>query len=136
MPQKGQTSGNRAAPARAAATVTTLVGHVAHATVEIKILSGFLLAVSLLLLGSIYTYRTSVKLADSVDWVAHTQEVRATLADLYGSLAGAELAQRDYLLTTLHARLDEYLRLVGVVQYRLAELGPLTGDNAAQQRHW
>jgi PAS domain S-box-containing protein len=108
----------------------------ALATVEIKILSGFLLAMSLLLFGSTYTYRTSVELADSAEWVAHTQEVRATIADLYGSLAGAELAQRDYLLTTQHTRLDEYARLVDVVRYRLAELGRLTSDNAAQQTDW
>jgi PAS domain S-box-containing protein len=105
----------------------------AFATVEIKILSGFLLAMSLLLFGGTYTYRTSVELAHSVEWVAHTQEVRATLADVYGSLAGAELAQRDYLLTTQHTRLDECARLVRVVQNRLAELGRLTRDNAAQQ---
>jgi PAS domain S-box-containing protein len=142
MPQKGQTLGNRAAPARTAATVTALFGLAAPAeltalaTVEIKILLGFLLGMSLLLFGGIYTYRTNVELADSVEWVAHTQEVRATLADLYGSLAGAELAQRDYLLTTQHARLDESGRLVDVVQHRLAELGRLTSDNAAQQGDW
>jgi len=104
------------------------------ATVEIKILSGFLLAMSLLLFGGTYTYRTSVEFANSVQWVAHTQDVRASLANLYGSLAGAELAQRDYLLTTQHARLDEYMRLVDVVQHRVAELERLTSDNAAQRR--
>jgi PAS domain S-box-containing protein len=134
--------GNRAAPARTAATGTALFGLAAPAqltalaTVEIKILLGFLLGMSLLLFGGIYTYRTNVELADSVEWVAHTQEVRATLADLYGSLAGAELAQRDYLLTTQHARLVESGRLVDVVHHRLAELGRLTSDNAAQQGDW
>jgi PAS domain S-box-containing protein len=108
----------------------------ALATVEIKILSGFLLAMSLLLFGGTYTYRTSVELADSVRWVAHSQEVRATVADLYGSLAGAELAQRDYLLTTQPARLGESSRLIEVVRYRLAELGRLTSDNAGQQADW
>jgi PAS domain S-box-containing protein len=103
------------------------------AAVEIKILSAFLLAMSLLVFGGAYTYRTNVQLADSVEWVAHTQEVRATLADVYGTLAGAELAQRDYLLTTLHPRLDEYLRLAGGVQNRLGELVRLTSDNPAQQ---
>jgi PAS domain S-box-containing protein len=142
MPQKRQTLGNRAAPARTAVTGTALFGPAAPAeltalaTVEIKILLGFLLGMSLLLFGGIYTYRTNVELADSVEWVAHTQEVRATLADLYGSLAGAELAQRDYLLTTQHARLDESGRLVDVVHHRLAELGRLTSDNAAQQGDW
>jgi PAS domain S-box-containing protein len=112
MPEKGQTS------------------------VEIRILWGLLLALSLLLFGGIYTYRTSVELADSVAWVAHTQDVRATLANLYGSLAGAELAQRDYLLTAQQVRLDEYARLVKVLQDRLAELGRLTRDNPTQQRDW
>jgi len=137
MPQIGQSSGNRAAPARVAVAAATLIGlRTALATVEIKILSAFLLSMSLLLFGGSYTYRTSVELSDSVEWVAHTQEVRATLADLYGTLAGAELAQLDYLVTAQPARLDEYLRLVNVVQYRLAELGRLTRDNAAQQRDW
>ncbi len=112
MPEKGQTS------------------------LEIKILWGFLLALSMLLFGGIYTYRTGVELADTVAWVAHTQEVRATLANLYGSLAGAELAQRDYLLTAQQVRLDEYARRVKVVQDRLAELGRLTRDNPTQQRDW
>jgi PAS domain S-box-containing protein len=140
---KGQTLGNRAAPAGVAATVTTDRSGLGLdteptglATVEIKILSAFLLAMSLLLFGGTYTYRTSVELADSVEWVAHTQEVRTTLADLYGSLAGAELAQRDYFLTTQRVRLDEYARLVNVVQYRLAELGRLTSDNGTQQADW
>jgi len=108
----------------------------ALATVEIKILSGFLLAVSLLLFGGTFTYRTSVELADSVQWVAHTQEVRATLANLHGSLAGAELAQRDYLLTAQQFRLDEYVRLAKVALDHLAALGRLTNDNPAQLRDW
>jgi PAS domain S-box-containing protein len=118
-------------PARAAATAAALFG-----TIEIKILSGFLLAMSLLLFGGAYTYRTSVQLAGSLEWVAHSQEVRATLAGLYGSLARAELAQRDYLLTAQQGRLDEYMRLVKEVQDDLASVARLTGDNPAQQHNW
>ncbi len=132
MLQNGLTLGNRAAPARVAATGTMPY----PAAVEIKILSGFLLAMSLLLFGGTYIYRTSVELADSVQWVAHTQDVRATLANLNGSLAGAELAQRDYLLTMRQTRLDDYASLVKTVKYRMAELGRLTSDNATQQHDW
>src|ERR1035438_327552 len=114
MPHRGTTWGGCAAPARVAATTTALFG-MALSTIEIKILAGFLLAISLLLFGGAYTYRTSVELANSVEWVAHTQEVRAALANLYGSLSGAELAQRDYLLTGKPARLDDYARLVDAV---------------------
>jgi PAS domain S-box-containing protein len=103
------------------------------ATVEIRILAGFLLAMTLLLFGGTYTYRTSVQLADSVEWVAHTQEVRASLANLSGSLVGAELAQRDYLLTTQQSHLDEYQRLVDVARGQLADLSRLISDNPAQR---
>ena len=105
------------------------------ANMEIKILSGFLLAISLLLFGGTYTYRTSEELASSLEWVAHSQEVRANLADLYGSLAGAELAQRDYLLTAQPDRQREYQRLVEVAQKDLARIAELTSDNTAQQRN-
>jgi PAS domain S-box-containing protein len=114
-----------------AATAAALFG-----TLEIKILSGFLLAMSLLLLGGAYTYRTSVQLAGSLEWVAHSQEVRATLAGLFGSLARAALAQRDYLVTAQHGRLDEYMRLVKETQDDLASVARLTGDNPAQQHNW
>jgi PAS domain S-box-containing protein len=120
-----------ATPARAAATAAALFG-----TIEIKILSGFLLAMSLLLFGGAYTYRTSVQLAGSLEWVAHSQEVRATLAGLYGSLARAELAQRDYLLTAQQGRLDEYMRLIKEAQDDLVSVARLTGDNPAQRHNW
>jgi PAS domain S-box-containing protein len=106
------------------------------ATVEVKILAGFLLAMTLLLFGGTYTYRTSVQLADSVEWVAHTQEVRASLANLSGTLGGAELAQRDYLLTSQQSHLDEYERLIAAVHGYLAELGRLINDNPAQRADW
>src|ERR1700722_5830045 len=130
MPLKGSILRDGVAPARVAATVAPF------GTIEIKMLSGFLLAISLLLFGGAYTYRTSVQLAGSLEWMAHSQEVRATLAGLYGSLAGAELAQRDYLLTAQHDRLYEYTRFVMRVQDDVASAARLTSDNPAQQRNW
>jgi hypothetical protein len=72
--------------------------------VEIKVLAGFLVALALLILAGGYTYTTSVAFADSVEWVAHTQGVRVSLAELSGSMANAELAQRDFLLSAEAAR--------------------------------
>jgi PAS domain S-box-containing protein len=103
--------------------------------VEVKILTGFALAMCLLLFGGGYTYRTSIEFTNSVEWVAHTQEVRATLADVYGSLAGADLAQRGYLLTSDQAQWDEYLRLAGTVKERLGDLTGLVSDNPAQRQN-
>jgi PAS domain S-box-containing protein len=103
--------------------------------VEVKILTGFALAMCLLLFGGGYTYRTSVEFTNSVEWVAHSQEVRAALADVYGSLAGADLAQRGYLLTSDQAQWDEYLRLAGTATDHLGELTRLVSDNPAQRQN-
>jgi PAS domain S-box-containing protein len=131
MPLSDSILRDGAAPVPAAATAAALFG-----AIEIKILSGLLLAMSLLLLGGAYTYRTSVQLAGSLEWVAHSQEVRATLAGLYGSLARAELAQRDYLFTAQRDRLDEYMRLVKETQDDLASAGRLADDDPAQRHNW
>jgi PAS domain S-box-containing protein len=103
--------------------------------VEVKILTGFALAMCLLLFGGGYTYRTSVEFTSSVEWVAHSQEVRATLADVYGSLAGADLAQRGYLLTSDQAQWDEYLRLADTAKDQLGNLTRLVSDNPEQRQN-
>jgi PAS domain S-box-containing protein len=107
----------------------------ALAAVEIKILAGFIAALSLLLIGGSYTYRANVQFADSAEWVAHSQQVRASVASLYGSLAGAEVALRDFVLTTDAAHRSEYDRLVDDVQRHLRDLEFLTRDNAEQQKN-
>ncbi len=104
------------------------------AAVEIKVLAGFIIALSLLLAGGAYTYRASAQFARSTEWIAHTQEIRAALASLYGSLAGAEVAVRDYVLTTNPRQREEYEFLVRDVHRRLDDLGQLTADNP-EQRH-
>jgi PAS domain S-box-containing protein len=88
---------------------------------------------SLLLFGGSYTYRASVEFGNTVEWIAHTQEVRKMLADVYGALAGAELAQRDFLLTAARPRRDDYVRLTKISQVHLAELERLTGADPAQR---
>jgi PAS domain S-box-containing protein len=104
--------------------------------VEMKILAGFLVAFALLLFGGSYTYHNSVEFADAVEWIAHTQEVRAAVADLYGSVAGAEVAERDYFLTKAPEPLDEYRRLVDRVRHDLQQLSGLISDNPEQHRNF
>ncbi len=103
------------------------------AGVEVKILTAFVVALGLLLVGGTYTYRTSVQFAESLEWEAHSQEVRAAVASIYGSLAGAELALRDYLLTRDEVNLDEYRSLREDVQRHIDAVQLLTADNARQQ---
>jgi PAS domain S-box-containing protein len=107
----------------------------ALAALETKILAGFIVALSLLLAGGTYTYRTTVRVAAAADSVAHTQEVRAALASLYGSLAGAEVAQRDFVLTSESRHRDAYERSIQDVQLQLGNLLRLTADNAEQRQN-
>src|SRR6202050_2222615 len=94
-------------------------------SVEIKVLAGFLVALALLICAGVYTYITSVAFADSVEWVAHTQEVRVSLAELSGSIANAELAQRDFLLAADPARQIGFERLVAQRPDRLRQVGTI-----------
>lgn len=104
--------------------------------VEAKILIGFAVAMALLVIGGTYTYKTSVEFTQSIEWLAQTQEVRASLAALYGSVAGAELALRDYLRTDEPLHGADYTRLVGDVHAKLRDLQRLTADNPAQQQNF
>src|SRR3984957_7366159 len=101
-------------------------------SVEIKVLAGFLVALALLIFAGGYTYTTSVAFADSVEWVAHTQGVRVSLAELSGSIANAELAQRDFLLSAEAARKDDFERLIAESTERLDLLATLVADNPSQ----
>ncbi|HEY2529974.1 MAG TPA: ATP-binding protein [Xanthobacteraceae bacterium] len=100
--------------------------------VEIKVLAGFLVALALLIFAGGYTYTTSVGFADSVEWVAHTQEVRVSLAELSGSIVDAELAQRDFLLAPEQDRKDTFEKLIAESSSRLELLATLVADNPSQ----
>ncbi len=107
----------------------------ALAEVEIRILVGFVAAVFLLICGGSFTYRNSVEFANSTQWISHTQDVRNSLADLYGSLAGAEVATRDYFLTRERVPLDEANRLMVRVDDNLKNLDRMVADNPQQQKN-
>jgi PAS domain S-box-containing protein len=103
------------------------------AGVEFRILAGFGAAVSLLVLGGSFTYRTGEELAFSVEWISHTQQVRTELSEIFGTLAGANVAARDYLGTADNSRLQEYQGLVAAARTHLADLLGLVSDNPAQR---
>jgi PAS domain S-box-containing protein len=104
--------------------------------VEAKILIGFAAAMGLLMVGGTYTYKTSVEFTHSIEWLAQTQEVRASLASLYASVAGAEIALRDYVRTGEQLHGTDYSRLVSDVREQLRDLQRLTADNPAQQQNF
>ena len=116
-------------PAAAGATAPDLK------RVEIRVLAGFVAALAFLIFAGGYTYTTSVAFADSVAWIAHTQEVRVSLSELSGAMASAELAQRDFLLTADQERKATFERLIKISGERLEALGDLIADNPAQREN-
>jgi PAS domain S-box-containing protein len=105
------------------------------AGVELRILGGFAIAILLLVVAGSFTYRSSVQLSVSVEWVAHTQEVRTTLAEIFGSLAGANLVVRDYWVFHDEARLQEYESLVAAAHAHQLDLQRLVADNEPQRQN-
>jgi PAS domain S-box-containing protein len=105
----------------------------ALASVEFRILAGFAAAITLLVLGGGFTYKTAEELASSMQWVAHTQEVRTELSDIFGLLAGANVVARDYLATGELSRLQESQQLVAGERAHLSHLLVLVADNAPQR---
>jgi signal transduction histidine kinase len=101
--------------------------------VEMRVLAGFIAALAFLIFSGGYTYTTSVAFADSVVWIAHTQEVRGSLSELSAAMANAELAQRDFLLTADQQRKESFQTLIKTGAERLETLEYLLADNSAQR---
>ncbi len=104
-------------------------------SIETKILGSFMGALVLLFVAGGVTYRTNAQFADTARWVAHTQQVRAALGQLYTTVSDAEAAQRDYLLAgDLHQK-NEYTRLDTMLRTEQDDLAELLADNAHQLRN-
>ena len=102
------------------------------ASVEAKILGGFVGSLMLLFVAGGFTYRMTSEFADSAQWVAHTQQVRATLGQLYSTVSDAEAAQRNYLLTGNPDHKIDYQNFAAMLGSDENELARLLADNAAQ----
>jgi PAS domain S-box-containing protein len=72
------------------------------------------------------------EVANSVQWVSHTQEVLAKLEQVFSTLKDAETGQRGYLLTGDPRYLEPHEQAVGRMPVQLAQLRELIADNPAQ----
>lgn len=101
-------------------------------TVEWKVFAGFLGALLLLLGIGAYIYQTILSYTNATAWVSHTQQVRAALEQLNGSILAAESRQRHYLLTSDTALKGEYRRVLAEAATRQREIARLVADNPLQ----
>jgi len=105
----------------------------ANSRVTAKVLLGFVVAVLLFCIGGGITYQMAVRFSDSERLVAHTQEVRIAIQQLYLSIADAESQQRSYLLLGRPDYRSEYRRSAGNVTGSSERLDRLIADNPMQR---
>ncbi|HKA54602.1 MAG TPA: PAS domain S-box protein, partial [Candidatus Binatia bacterium] len=99
-----------------------------------KIGAGFGVALLLLSVTSVVSYRAMTSFSQKAGWVAHSLRVLRVLDSVPGQLMAAELGQRNYLLTGDESELEPYRVAVGAIRQAIADLRQLTGDNPDQQR--
>ncbi len=99
---------------------------------ERKLRGSFAMAFVLLLIGGGLTYRTSADAVRSAQWVIHTQEVRAGLAQLHANLLNAAVSARTYLLTASPNQKNNFSHFSDEVERQSLVLERMIRDNPAQ----
>lgn len=104
------------------------------ASVENKILVGFVASVVALVVIGWLAYRTTVRFITTDRLVAHTHEVIATLESGLATITDAEARQRAFLLTGDEQFLKDSQTAQAQVSAWLERLRKLTADNPEQQQ--
>jgi methyl-accepting chemotaxis protein len=98
-----------------------------------RLAAGFGVAGAVLLLIAGVTYRNTANLIDTEDWVNHTYEVRARLAELLAGMTSAESGQRGFIITGTETYLDTYRQALSNAKAAFDDVKRLTSDNPHQQ---
>ncbi len=101
--------------------------------VEKRVITGFGLALIVLVAVGVVAYRNTVGLIDTGRWVTHTQQVLTELEATLSTVTAAEAAQRGYLITGEEEDLAPYRGAVAAVDGHITRLKALTADNVTQQ---
>jgi len=99
-----------------------------------RLAAGFGLAVLILLLLAVVSYRTTYDLIENDELVSHTHEVRTEFANLLSVLEDAETGQRGFLITGADSYLGPYQTAVDEVKAAFDRVQRLTATRPDQQR--
>jgi methyl-accepting chemotaxis protein len=102
--------------------------------VGMKIGAGFALALAILVAIGTVTYRSTAKLTETAEWVAHTYRVLDELEGVLSGMKDAETGQRGYIITGDEKYLEPYRGAQVSVDQGVKSLRDLTKDNVNQQR--
>jgi PAS domain S-box-containing protein len=105
-------------------------------SVENKILSGFLLASSVLILIGFASYKSSRHYAESEIWIEHTYQVIQTLDAVLGDVREAESDVRGYALTGEDAFLVPYYEINKTSLRHRVKLKNLLSDNPLELKRF
>jgi len=101
---------------------------------EQKIRIGFVFALTCLVVVSLISYASVVRLNEHTAWVKHTEEVLGSLELLLAAVTDSETAERGFVITGDEEYLEPYRRASHGVDQRIQRLRELTADNQSQQQ--
>ncbi len=99
-----------------------------------KIGAGFLLAILVLLLIGLLTYRSISALVQASEWRRHSYQVLQHVERVLSLLKDAETGQRGFIITGEERYLDPYQVALREMDGEIATLRNLTSDNPGQQQ--
>ena len=100
-----------------------------------QVLTGFAVAIVLVFIVGILSYRSINQLEDDQQWVDHSQQVIKTSNNILQYLIDAETGMRGYAATNKPVFLDPYNAGLPRITQSLTTLQSLTQDNAVQQQY-
>ncbi|NNM82521.1 MAG: chemotaxis protein [Burkholderiales bacterium] len=103
-------------------------------TVGAKIGAGYVIALVMLIVIGILSYRNTTAMIEGGSIRGHTYEVIEALDDLLSSLQNAETGQRGYLLVGEDGYLKPYRDGVSRVNSDMQRLADLISDNSGQEK--
>ncbi len=95
---------------------------------------GLGLALALLVLNTVASYRNTLQIVENEQAVSHTHQVLAELTKTLSTINDAETGQRGYLLTGKDRYLEPYLAAIARINWKVSSLRRLTSDNFQQQQ--
>src|SRR5207249_5949317 len=97
-------------------------------SVGTKIGGGFFLALLILAVIGLASYRSTTELVEAAEWRSHTYDVLRHLERVLSTLKDAETGQRGFVITGEERYLEPYQTAAGQIQERVKDLRKLTGD--------
>jgi len=102
-------------------------------TFKNKIIAGFGIALAILILVGVLSYRTMVRNDEDRQWVTHTHQVLEQVDLLLTDLLNAETGERGFILTGEESFLEPYKEALARLNGDVKDLHELISDNPIEQ---